>query len=60
MKYFLLRIICTVKDAGHAIHVEKPTLFATMIEEHIINVIKYEEVISYDTSMGNITYIRRY
>ena len=26
---------CMVKDAGHAIHVEKPTLFATMIEEHI-------------------------
>lgn len=25
----------TVKGAGHAIHVEKPTLFATMIEEYI-------------------------
>lgn len=25
----------TIKDAGHAIHVEKPTLFATMVEEHI-------------------------
>ncbi|MFD1928533.1 2-succinyl-6-hydroxy-2,4-cyclohexadiene-1-carboxylate synthase [Sporosarcina siberiensis] len=25
----------TIKSAGHAIHVEKPTLFATMIEEHI-------------------------
>ena len=25
----------TIKRAGHAIHVEKPTSFATMIEEHI-------------------------
>ena len=25
----------TIKDTGHAIHVEKPTLFATMVEEHI-------------------------
>ena len=25
----------TIKQAGHAIHVEKPTLFATMVEEHI-------------------------
>lgn len=25
----------TIMSAGHAIHVEKPTLFATMIEEHI-------------------------
>lgn len=25
----------TIKCTGHAIHVEKPTLFATMIEEHI-------------------------
>ncbi|WP_246231678.1 2-succinyl-6-hydroxy-2,4-cyclohexadiene-1-carboxylate synthase [Sporosarcina jiandibaonis] len=33
---------CSVKDAGHAIHVEKPTLFATMIEEHIQK-IKMEE-----------------
>ena len=30
----------TVKDTGHAIHVEKPTLFATMVEEHINNVNK--------------------
>nr|WP_243835785.1 2-succinyl-6-hydroxy-2,4-cyclohexadiene-1-carboxylate synthase [Sporosarcina pasteurii] len=25
----------TVKNAGHAIHVEKPTLFATMVGEHV-------------------------
>ena len=25
----------TIEGAGHAIHVEKPTSFATMIEEHI-------------------------
>ena len=25
----------TIKHAGHAIHVEKPAIFATMIEEHI-------------------------
>lgn len=30
----------TIKDIGHAIHVEKPTLFATMVEEHINKVIK--------------------
>ena len=30
----------TIKDVGHAIHVEKPTLFATMVEEHINKVIK--------------------
>ena len=29
----------TINDTGHAIHVEKPTLFATMVEEHIDNVI---------------------
>ena len=28
----------TIKDAGHAIHVEKPTLFATMVKEHITQV----------------------
>ena len=27
-----------VKNAGHAIHVEKPTLFATMIKEHMIKI----------------------
>ena len=27
----------TVKDTGHAIHVEKPTVFATMVEEHMNN-----------------------
>lgn len=26
----------TVKNVGHAIHVEKPVLFATMVEEHIM------------------------
>lgn len=25
----------TIKSAGHAIHVEKPTLFATIVEEHL-------------------------
>ena len=25
----------TIEHAGHAIHVEKPATFATMIEEHI-------------------------
>ena len=34
---------CVVKDAGHAIHVEKPTLFATMIEEHVQEIILEEE-----------------
>ena len=34
---------CIVKDAGHAIHVEKPTLFATMIEEHIKKLVLEEE-----------------
>lgn len=29
----------TVKDVGHAIHVENPTLFATMIMEHVAKVI---------------------
>ena len=28
----------TIKDAGHAIHVEKSTLFATMVMEHITQV----------------------
>lgn len=28
----------TQKDTGHAIHVEKPVLFATMVREHIIKV----------------------
>ena len=32
-----------VKDAGHAIHVEKPTIFATMIEEHVQEIILEEE-----------------
>ncbi|WP_203229667.1 2-succinyl-6-hydroxy-2,4-cyclohexadiene-1-carboxylate synthase [Filibacter tadaridae] len=27
----------TVENAGHAIHVEKPHLFATMVEEHILS-----------------------
>ena len=26
----------TIADVGHAIHVEKPDVFATMIEEHIL------------------------
>lgn len=30
----------TIKDTGHAIHVEKPTLFATMVEDHIRKLIK--------------------
>ena len=34
---------CVVKDAGHAIHVEKPTLFATMIEEHVQEILIEEE-----------------
>jgi 2-succinyl-6-hydroxy-2,4-cyclohexadiene-1-carboxylate synthase len=34
---------CIVKSAGHAIHVEKPTLFATMIEEHIKKLVLEEE-----------------
>ena len=49
----------TIKETGHAIHVEKPTLFATMIEEHITE-LKNRGGINYDTSMGNNTYIRRY
>ncbi|WP_246880341.1 2-succinyl-6-hydroxy-2,4-cyclohexadiene-1-carboxylate synthase [Sporosarcina sp. 6E9] len=32
-----------VNGAGHAIHVEKPTLFATMIEEHIKKLVLEEE-----------------
>lgn len=28
-------IHCTTKNVGHAIHVENPVLFATMVEEHI-------------------------
>lgn len=27
-----------INDVGHAIHVEKPVLFATMVEEHIIKI----------------------
>jgi len=30
----------TIKEVGHAIHVEKPTLFATIVDEHIMKVIK--------------------
>lgn len=29
-----------IKDAGHAIHVEKPTVFATIVDEYIMKVIK--------------------
>lgn len=29
----------TIKDTGHAIHVEKPTLFATMVKEHVTQVL---------------------
>lgn len=32
-----------IKDAGHAIHVEKSTLFATMIKEQVMKVLNYEE-----------------
>lgn len=41
MKRLLPNCVHTVvKDAGHAIHVEKPGIFATMVEEHITKVIK--------------------
>lgn len=36
VKFLSLSSHQTIKEAGHAIHVEKPTLFATMIEKHII------------------------
>lgn len=34
----------SINGAGHAIHVEKPTLFATMVKEHIKGVTNIEEV----------------
>lgn len=37
-KYLPLAKHRMIKDVGHAIHVEKPTLFATMVEEHITQV----------------------
>lgn len=41
MKNLLLNCVhITVKNTGHAIHVEKPSIFATMIEEHITKLIK--------------------
>jgi len=39
MKYLPLAKHRTIKDAGHAIHVEKPTLFATMVKEHVTQVL---------------------
>lgn len=37
MKQFIPKVQeLTVNDAGHAIHVEKPTLFATMIKEYLL------------------------
>ena len=46
----------TIKDSGHALHVENSTLFATMIEEQVMKVINLRGK-NYDTSMGNTTYI---
>ena len=40
MKYLPSVSHQTIKSAGHAIHVEKPTLFATIVDEHIMKVIK--------------------
>lgn len=34
-----------IKDVGHAIHVEKPTLFATIVEEHINDVTNLRGII---------------
>ena len=39
LKYLPLAKLRTIKDAGHAIHVEKPTLFATMVKEHVTQVL---------------------
>ncbi|MCZ2260707.1 2-succinyl-6-hydroxy-2,4-cyclohexadiene-1-carboxylate synthase [Sporosarcina sp. G11-34] len=39
MKYLPLAKHRTIKDTGHAIHVEKPTLFATMVKEHVTQVL---------------------
>jgi len=39
LQYFPLAKHRTIKDAGHAIHVEKPTLFATMVKEHVTQVL---------------------
>ena len=36
MKYFSNARHETIADVGHAIHVENPALFATMVEEHIL------------------------
>lgn len=44
-----------VSGAGHAIHVEKPQLFATMIMEYLQELVLEEE--EHDTSMGNNPYI---
>ena len=38
LKYLPLAKHRTIKDVGHAIHVEKPTLFATMVKEHVTQV----------------------
>ncbi len=44
-----------VPGAGHAIHVEKPRLFATMVMEYLQDLYLEEE--ENDTSMGNDPYI---
>ena len=38
LEYLPLAKHRTIKDVGHAIHVEKPTLFATMVMEHVTQV----------------------